>query len=244
MGASDYMTLPSPRAPDTPSENARSGNGAMNGVPADRPHRGPFRKVIHRDAAGRFSGADVYPPPDVRLARFGFRRVDGPHGKFAWSCNVTVADGLPAEQRLAWLDQLSGMPPLTFLAAYKLAKLAEPVTGVIRGTQAHLAGLIGINPRTLRAIIRALRRDGHLRTDRAALNTYTLITKRAGSDGSAASDLPGDEHRATGAASTERTSGSARRPNSPRQPAFLRSARVPRHELRPDLYPKHEQAAS
>src|SRR5258708_5125897 len=121
-----------------PEENSRSGNGA-NEVPADRSPRGPFQKVIHRDAAGRFSGADVYPPPDVRLARFGFRRVDGPHGKFAWSCNVTVADGLPAERMLAWIDQLGEVQPLTFMTAYKLAKLAEPTTGLIRGTQSHLA---------------------------------------------------------------------------------------------------------
>jgi hypothetical protein len=37
-----------------------------------------------------------------------------------------------------------------FMTAYNLAKLADPTTGVIRGTQSHLAGLIGANPRTLR----------------------------------------------------------------------------------------------
>jgi hypothetical protein len=108
-----------------------------------------------------------------------------------------------AQRLLAWLDQLGQVGSLTFFTAYKLARLADPDAGTIRETQAHLAKLIGVNPRTLRAIIRTLCRDGHLRKDRGAVNTYTLNTKRrddaGGADGgSLGSDEPAVQDRAVG----------------------------------------------
>jgi len=71
------------------------------------------------------------------------------------------------------------------MTAYKLVKIADPNTGEIRGTQIELAALIGINPRTLRAILRRRRQDRHLRAARGAQNTYTLVMKRVDGDGSA-----------------------------------------------------------
>ena len=167
-------------------------------------NREQFRRVVHRNERGVFLGSDVYPPAGVRVRRFGFRRVDRPNGSVAWRHDVALENEPPAQRLLAWLDQLADVQPLTFQTAYKLAKLADPTTGMIRGTQAHLAALIGINPRTLRAIIRILRKDGHLRTDRSARNTYTLLPKGAYGDGLAmTSDLSVDDNRVNGAASVE-----------------------------------------
>src|SRR5262249_13391325 len=140
--------------------------------------RGQFRRAIYRDEKGVFWGSDVYPPPGLRVARFGFRRVDRPGGRIGWRHDAVLENEPPAQRLLAWLDQMGQVGSLTFHTAYKLAKLADPDTGSIRGTQVDLANLIGINPRTLRAIIRTLRREGHVRTDRGAVNTYTLVTKR------------------------------------------------------------------
>ena len=147
--------------------------------------RGLFRRVVHRGKKGIFLGSDVYPPPGVRVTRFGFRRVDRPNGQVAWRHSADLEAEPPTLRILAWLDQLGDPSPLTFMTAYKLVKIADPNTGEIRGTQIELAALIGINPRTLRAILRRLRQDRHLRTARGAQNTYTLVMKRVDGDGSA-----------------------------------------------------------
>ena len=145
-------------------------------------NRGRFRRVVHRNDKGIFLGSDLYPPAGARVRRFGFRRVDQSNGRVAWRHDVVLENEPSPQWLLVWLDQLGDVQPLTFQTAYKLAKLADPTTGMIRGTQAHLAAQIGINPRTFRAITTRLRHDGHLRTDRSAFNTYTLITKRAGGE--------------------------------------------------------------
>jgi hypothetical protein len=165
--------------------------------------RGQFRRAIYRDEKGVFWGADVYPPPGVKVARFGFRRVNRPNGTVGWRHDAVLENEAPVQRLLAWLDQLGQVGSLTFFTAYKLARLADPDAGTIRETQAHLAKLIGVNPRTLRAIIRTLCRDGHLRTDRGAVNTYTLTTKRrdeaGGADGGGlGSDQPVIQDRAVG----------------------------------------------
>jgi hypothetical protein len=157
----------------------------MEKARGDSSARDQFRRVIHRDKRGVFLGSDVYPPPGVRVTRFGFRRVDRPNGQVAWRHSAAFENEPPAQRLLAWLDQLVEVRPLTFMTAYELAKLADAATGVIRGTQSHLAGLIGVTPRTLRAVIRTLRRGGHVRINRGAMNTYTLILKRAAGDASA-----------------------------------------------------------
>ena len=54
--------------------------------------RGLFRKVVHRGKKGIFLGSDVYPPPGVRVTRFGFRRVDRPNGQVAWRRMLRIGE--------------------------------------------------------------------------------------------------------------------------------------------------------
>jgi hypothetical protein len=218
----------------------------MEKARADGPARYQIRKVVHRNKSGVFLGSDVYPPLGLRVARFGFRRVDRANGRVGWRHAVLYELEPPAQRLLMWLEELGEVKPLTFMAAYKLARLADPTTGVIRGTQVHLAGLAGIHPRTLRAILRALRQDGHIRTHRGAFNTYTLIMKRAGGDGSASSDPPADDDRATSDNSADigwtcccspRTSNCRREKTENDSTLFSASAKTA--VVRPRLLPKN-----